>query len=342
MLRVAMIGFGGIAHIAHIKPYLQLRAQGRATLVAACDIRPEVFDQKVEINIGGENIALDETTKRYTDWKQMLENEEIDLVDICVPTYLHAEIAIAALESGHHVLCEKPMSLGYEQCKKMYEAAHKAGKKLMIGQCVRFSNAMNYVKKLIDEKTYGEVKSATMHRLSSAPRWAWDNWYMDYNRSRGCIMDLHVHDIDFARYAFGEPEAVSCFTTDITSGKDIAHSRLIYKDFTVLAMGDWSRDGFQFDKKFTVNFEKATVEVVGNDVMIGLRGGDKGAEATKAEGLTPNNAYADEIFYFVDVIEGKIENTKNPPESSAMTIKLVNTLAESADKNGEVISFSAK
>lgn len=336
MLKVAMIGFGGIAHAAHINPLLELQASGRIKLVAICDVRPEVFDEKVEINIGGGDVVLDDSTKRYTDWKQMLETEEIDVVHVCVPTFLHEEITISALESGHHVLCEKPMSLKYEECKRMYEAAEKANKKLMIGQVVRFDGGRQYIKKLIDDKTYGKVMGATFQRLSPPPQWSWENWYMNYERSRGCIMDLHVHDIDYIRYIFGEPESVSCCTANVFCGNDIVHSRLMYKDFSVMAIADWTREGFQFESGYTIAFEKATVVVTGQGMTICPRG---------EENFNPTydrtNSYKKEIFYFMDVVENKIENTINPPEGSAITIKLVNALEESASKNGEFIPFSA-
>ena len=122
MFRVAFIGFGGIAHSNHINPQFELVKEGKTELVAVCDIRPNVFDEAIAINIGIGACELPESVKRYTDYKEMLAKEDIDIVIVCVPTFLHAEVAIYALETGHHVLCEKPMSLRYEDCVKMCEA----------------------------------------------------------------------------------------------------------------------------------------------------------------------------------------------------------------------------
>ena len=80
MLRVAMIGFGGIAHSGHIKNHFALEEEGREKLVAVCDIRPELFEQKIVINTGGGEVALREDIGRYTDWKEMLDKEEVDVV----------------------------------------------------------------------------------------------------------------------------------------------------------------------------------------------------------------------------------------------------------------------
>ena len=335
MFRVAFIGFGGIAHSNHINPHFELIKEGKTELVAVCDIRPNVFDEAIAINIGIGACELPESVKRYSDYKEMLAKEDIDVVIVCVPTFLHAEVAIYALETGHHVLCEKPMSLRYEDCLKMCEAAKKADKKLLIGQSVRFGNTSKYMKKLIEDGTYGKPKAALFRRQSAPPYWGWDNWYMDYSRSNGAIMDLHVHDIDLARYLFGEPKSVSCCTADVYSGKDIAHSRLNYDGFSAMAIGDWSREGLPFESYWLIALEKATVEHSGGKIKVCPRGG----EPFVVE-LESNSTQKDEFLYLADWIDGKVENTFNPPEGSALTIKLVNTLVESSNNDGKYIPFT--
>lgn len=175
MLKIGIIGFGGIAQTAHLKAYSQLEKDGKIKVVAVCDASPERFEQKLEINIGSADVSLGENVVKYTDYKEMLKNEELDMVDICVPTYLHAPITIDSLEAGCHVLCEKPMSLAYEDCKKMIDASLRCGKKLMIGQSPRFGAPFIYIKELIDKKVYGNVKSAIFQRFSTNPVWGWDN-----------------------------------------------------------------------------------------------------------------------------------------------------------------------
>lgn len=337
MLKVAMIGFGGIAHSAHIKPHLELEKKGVSKLIAVCDICAERFNEKIAINIGGSDVTLSDSVKKYADWKEMLEKEDVDVVDICVPTFLHKEVSIGALESGHHVICEKPMSLTYDSCKKMCETAKRVGKKFMIGQSVRFSAAMVLIKKIIDEGVYGKVKSAMFHRLSAPPKWGWENWYMDYNRSKSCIMDLHIHDIDYIRHVFGEPKGVSCHTADVYAGKDIAHSRLFYDDFSVMAIGDWSREGLPFQSGCTIAFENATLVRDGNTITISPRG----EESFVAE-YEPNNSHMAEIEYFMDCVENDKEITLSVPQSTALSVKLINTLIESSNENGAFVPFTAE
>jgi predicted dehydrogenase len=334
MIRVGMIGFGGIAQSSHLKPYLELEAKGNVKIVAVCDVAPEKFEKKVEINIGGTDASLSSDVRKYTDWHEMLEKEELDMVDICVPTYLHKEVTIGALESGVNVLCEKPMSLNYDMCMEMCETAKRTEKKLMIGQCLRFAPAYVYLKKLVDEGTYGKVKSCIFQRLSHPPVWGWDNWFMDYNRSGGCALDLHIHDIDMARYIWGNPKEVSCCTADVYSKKDIAHSRLMYDDFSVMAIGDWTRKGLPFSKSYSVAFEKATVVYNGGDVNVYPRDGEEFSPE-----LDSIAAHKAEIEYFVECIEKDNDITGNIPEDSALSVKLISALIESSDKNGEFVDF---
>ena len=334
MLKVGIIGFGGIAQAQHLKPHISLEEKGITKLVAVCDICADRFEETKEINLGKTNAKLGDDVKKYTNWKEMLENEDLDMVDICVPTYLHADIAIGALESGHHVLSEKPMSLNYEDCQRMCEAAKKSHKKLMIGQCCRFSTYYLYIKKLIDEKTYGNVISASFQRLSHPPIWGWNNWFLDIEKSGGCILDLHIHDIDLARFMFGNPEKVSCTTKDVYSGRDIVHSRLMYKDFSVLAIGDWSREGMPFEASCTISFEKATLIFAGGIIKVFPRGG----EAYEKQWDSISMCHA-EIEYFVDSLVNNKDVSQNSPEDSALSVKLVETLVKSADNNGEFVPF---
>ncbi len=335
MINVAIIGFGGIAKAAHLNPYLQLQKDGILNLVAVCDVCPERFEEKAEINIGESDLMLDETVNKYTNYKEMLEKESIDMVDICLPTYLHAEATIYALNAGCHVLCEKPMSLNFELCQNMINAANKNGKKLMIGQCLRFFNIYNYLREIVVNKTYGDVKGGIFFRSSAPPIWGWENWFLDYEKSHGCITDMHIHDIDMVRYTFGEPMAVSCHTQDIYSKKDAAHSTLKYPDFSILAIGDWSQEGTSFSFGYRISLEKAIVDCAGGTITVYPRGG----EAYQPE-LPTDDCYFNEIKFFVESIVNGTENLANPPESAALSIKLINKLIESSDKNGEYLTFA--
>lgn len=334
MIKVAILGFGGIAKNAHLPAYQKLEESGKVKLVAVCDVDSSRFTSDMGINIGASDSVLGGDVNTYTDWREMVEKEDFDMVDICLPTYLHAEMAIEMLNRGYHVLSEKPMSLEYADCLKMCEAAKAADRKLMIGQCLRFGNEYAFLKDAIDKGTFGKVLTGTFRRMSGPPIWGWDNWFMDYERSHGCILDMHIHDIDMMRHLFGEPVEVSCNTADIYSGKDIAHTRLFFPEHSMLIIGDWSQNGIDFNADYRVAFEKATVDFAAGQIKVYPRGGE-----AYTPDWEPNNFYEGEIVYFIDMLINNTENTLNPPESAARSVALINTMCESADKNGEKVMF---
>lgn len=337
MVRSCIIGFGGIAQ-GHRAAYANLEKQGIAKLVGVYDIDPEQFTRKITINIDtGEQEKLD--IHFYTDLEEMLEKEKPDMIDICVPSFLHADYAVQMLERGYHVQCEKPMALNYADCKRMLAAAEKSGKELMIGQILHFFWEYDYLKNAVDDGRFGKVLAASFSRLSSPPRWAWENWFMDYERSGGAMTDLHIHDVDMVRYLFGEPKAVSCQAQSFLSGNDTCFTNFYYESkMPVHATGDWNLWGVEFKAGFRVTFEKAVLVMDGSGLTV--------YPADYSEPWKPENhdpiGFDAEIGYFAGVIEGKYKNTKNPAWSAAKSIKLVEAMRKSAAEGGVVVPFEAE
>lgn len=336
MINVGIIGFGGIAQ-AHRAAYENLEKRGvPVRLLAACDTDPEQFKRKIEINLGPAGTRETSPLSFYTDLEDMLANSspKLDLIDICLPTFLHAPYAIDMLRRGYSVLSEKPMARTSELCADMVAAAHDSPGHLMIGQCLRFYPQYEYLKELIDQQTYGKVVSAFFERISGPPIWAWQNWFMDYQRSGGCLLDMHIHDLDMARWLFGEPDAVSCQTQNVQSQMDIVHSRLFYADKPVIAVGDWSLDGCPFKHGYRIGFEKATVIFDSSAVTVYPRDG----QSFRADLAYEQGGIEREIEYFINLIQTDGKNLKNPPESAAASVGLAELLRESALQGGKRLS----
>lgn len=336
MINVAMIGFGGIAQ-SHKNAHLKFEAAGREKLVAVCDITPEQFTKRIKINLETGKETLGGDFKTYTNLDEMLSNEKIDLIDICIPSYLHADMAVAMLERGYNVLSEKPMALCSEDCRRIIDARNKSGKQLMIGQCLRFYGEYQYLKKIVSEETYGKVTSVLFQRLSALPKWSWNNWYQDFSKSGSVICDMQIHDLDMARYLFGEPEYVECRASTKNVKYDLAHVNLGY-DFPLTSIGDWTLNGTKFTQMYRVGFEKANVVMENGKITVYPN--DCSApyepEWTKVGGIEA------EIDYYLDIIESGKQNQKNPAESAAETIRLVEAAYESADNGGIRIPFKNK
>ncbi|WP_400163304.1 Gfo/Idh/MocA family protein [Brevibacillus sp. TJ4] len=146
-----------------------------------------------------------------TDWRRMLERDDIDLIDIVTPNHTHAEIAIAAARAGKHVICEKPLALTVEQAKQMVEAVNEAGVVHMICHNYRFAPAVQYAKKLIDEGRLGKIYHI---RATFLQDWLMDphfplTWRLRKEVSgSGTLGDIGAHIIDLARFLVGEFDEV--------------------------------------------------------------------------------------------------------------------------------------
>ena len=333
-IRVAMLGFGGIAK-SHKRGYERLEKQGvPIKLVAVCDIDAEQFTKAAKINLDGTPKWDLSRQKLYTNVDAMLKEQDIDMVDICLPTYLHKEYACRMLRAGKHVLCEKPMALSSAGCAEMLSTARECGKKLMIGQCLRFEPLYLFLKDAIDKNTFGKVKYAMFDRLSSHPRWGFEGWYRDTARSGGAVMDLHIHDVDMVRFLFGEPRAVSAVSYDTETRWAVINSRFHYDDDKlVVANASWDESRtISFNMSYRVNFEQAEVKLESGKITVYPNEG----EVYQAE-LPSADRMAEEIKYLaMSILEGT-ENVTNPPESAMATVKLVEQLRESADNDGKPV-----
>ena len=172
-------------------------------LKAICDIDADRLNNLARI-FGIESQAC------YTDYRSLLNQDDIDAVVVATPDLLHEEQTVAALQAGKHVLCEKPMALSLEECRRMIEASKETGKKLMIGQVVRYTPGAVLAKKLIDSGEIGElfyVESEYAHDYAKA-RGAGD-WRVDPRRhpflGGGC------HAVDLLRWIAGNPYEVFAY-----------------------------------------------------------------------------------------------------------------------------------
>lgn len=330
MLKFAQIGFGGLGKVHYNNIEKINRRVGDIKLVALCDVDETQFTRQTETNLGKNDVSLDFSgINLYTDYKEMIEKEELDFVITALPTYLHAEVAIYAMDKGIHVFSEKPMALKIEDCAAMIEASKRNNVKLMIGQCLRFCPYWRKVKDYIDSGEYGKVIKAEFQRVSAPPKDKWEDWMDDTAKSGGCILDMHVHDTDFINWLFGKPKAVASVATHYATGYDGVNTTYYYDDKVVVANGDWGyADCFKFSGAYRIRFEKATVTLWGGPVVVYPDGGEP-FEPALAEGTL----YENEIVDFVNCIREDRVSEINPPESSMQTIEIVLKERESADKN---------
>lgn len=210
MLKVGIIGCGNIARDAHLCAYIGNRD---VQVAALCDINPEKFDS-FEKKVG--------KLPKYTDYKEMIEKETLDFVDICTPNYLHAEIAIFAMEHGLHAFSEKPDTISVENALQMKETQERTGRHLMVMRNNRYWYSTRVLKKMIADGDFGEIYTGRCGWIRRRGIPGKGGWFTTKAQSGGGpLIDLGVHMIDLAIYLMGNPRAVSVTGSVYTKFADL-------------------------------------------------------------------------------------------------------------------------
>jgi predicted dehydrogenase len=134
---------------------------------------------------------------------------DVDVVDICSPTHLHREMVLKAAAAKKHIICEKPLARTLQQAQEIVTACHKAGVQLLVAHVVRFFPEYALAHSAVVEGQIGRPAVIRLHRGSYRPKKPAGNWFLDEEKSGGILMDLMIHDYDYARWVAGEVESVS-------------------------------------------------------------------------------------------------------------------------------------
>lgn len=332
MLQGGIIGFGGLGknHFDGVKKLADM-----ARIIAVCDVDSTKFEKAIATNLHTNDEKSDLSDCRlYTNAYEMLEKETLDFVIIATPTYLHAELAVAALDKGIHVLSEKPMSRTLEGCRQMIEAAKRNQKLLSIGQCLRFSPQYLKLKELVDSGEYGKLLRLEMHRMSQPPTWGYQNWFMDFSKCGGAALDLHVHDVDFMQYTLGMPQSVSSEGGSQKWVFDHITTRYTYENGPVVHItGDWSLNlAFGFRAEYFAVFERGVCYLQNDSVYLCPDDGKK----QKAE-LEDVDMYVEEKRYFFHCINEHKANDRIAPESAMQSIQIIMAEMESSESGHPIL-----
>ncbi len=220
MIRIAIVGTGAISH-AHIQAYLKFT--DRCKIVALVDIIPGKAERVRE------QYGLDAET--FLDHHDILVMD-IDLVDVCTPPYVHAEITINALRSCKNVVCEKPMAASLEECDAMIRARDESGKKLSIIAQNRFREPIRNLKALLDSGMAGRVRHAQVDSLWYRAHNYYDLWWRGTweKEGGGCTLNHAVHHIDMLGWMMGLPKRVTSVLANT------AHDNAEVEDLSVSVM----------------------------------------------------------------------------------------------------------
>ncbi|MDR3314277.1 MAG: Gfo/Idh/MocA family oxidoreductase [Oscillospiraceae bacterium] len=185
-LKIGIIGCGGIANGKHMP---NLDKIDEVEMVAFCDLVEERA-VKAEARFGAKD------AKVYTDYKELLKDESIDVIHVCTPNRSHSFITVDALEAGKHVMCEKPMAINYAEAKKMLEASERTGKKLTIGYQQRWRPDSLYLKELTNNDELGDIYYAKAVALRRRAVPTWGVFLNEYEQGGGPLIDIGTHALD--------------------------------------------------------------------------------------------------------------------------------------------------
>ena len=350
-IKVGIIGTGGIAG-AHITGYQKTEG---VELYAACDVIKERVEAVAERH---------GFKKVFTSFEEMVKDPELEVVSVCTPPFAHKDAAIAALEAGKHVLCEKPMALNGDQAQEMVDAYKKVRRKhknlFSIGFNARWGQSAQTLKRIIDEGELGEVYygRAVSHRRRGVPGWGvFTNKALN---GGGPMIDIGVHALDMALWLMGHPKPVSVY--GVTFQK-FGKKKNVYNPW-----GSWDPKKFdvedaafamirfasgatlQLECSWALNIEKSYSQQIICGTEAGaqmspfmLFGEKHGAlvdtvvaeRVTEGQGRAPESTHTLEVEGFIKAVREGAEPLVKP-EEGLMVSRIVDAVYES-DESGESV-----
>jgi 1,5-anhydro-D-fructose reductase (1,5-anhydro-D-mannitol-forming) len=341
MVRVAIAGLGFMGR-THLAVYRRLE---NVQVTAVCDRAAEAFEPGGQaagnIDTGSGSLDLG-GAQRFTDFASLLKAGGFDFVDLALPTPLHAEFAVRALEAGYHVFCEKPMALDGSSVDAMCAKVRETGRLFGIGLCLRFWPAYVEAKKLVDQGRYGRLRHLELNRYSSPPTWGRDNWYHKSELSGNAGLDLHIHDVDLMLWHAGLPRSVRSTGVKEKDG-GFSHISTVYQypGLSATTEGGWELSKtFGFRMRALYVLERATIELDSSRSPLLTVYPDDGEKWSPE--LPAEDGYFHELKAFVEAVRTGVPSRVVTPEAAALAVKVCIEEIRSARENREVETSSLR
>ena len=334
-MNIGVIGLGFMG-ATHLHAY---RAIPSAEIVAAASSDPRKREGDLSAVSGNLDVSAEPLdfsgVARYRTPEELFADQEVEAVDLCVPTYLHAPLAVAALEAGKHVLVEKPMALSAAECDSMMAAAEQAGKVLMVAQVIRFWPEYAAARDWIRRGRLGIVGYASFRRRCACPDWS--GWLSERAKSGGGIFDLLIHDIDYALYLFGRPSSVRAWgVEDVARGIDVVETRLAYDDGPAVSVsGGWQGRGeFPFSMEFTILGETGTLDFDSAGAALTFYAPERESESVEVK---LGDGFRAELEAFIAACEAGRPPDDCLPKDSALAARIALAMRASREQGGAAI-----
>jgi predicted dehydrogenase len=323
-LKGILVGCGFMGGM-HAQIYSQLEG---VELVAVVDANTESSADKLK--------SFGTPVPIFKTLEEALTNTECDFVDICLPTKLHRQYALTAIEAGKALFCEKPLALSMEEANDILAAAKTHGTFAQVGHCIRFWPEYQALMDYHKSGKGGKLLSLHLMRRAGRPDYGVDNWLNDANQSGGAALDLHIHDTDFVLALLGQPLSVTSRVTEDFSGPVHIFNLLDYDGLTVSTEGGWNYPAkWGFQMSFQAIYENTVLDFdSSNDNGLTLCIGDDepkkieiakpdSGESTSGEGnISDLGGYFNELLYFTDCLKSGKPPTIATLEDAHASLKL--------------------
>ncbi|MBL8178022.1 MAG: Gfo/Idh/MocA family oxidoreductase [Bryobacterales bacterium] len=332
-MRIAVVGLGFMGMV-HLKAIRNIAGHSLVAVVESDPLKRSGDLSKIEGNLGGPGEVMDFSGMgQYATLEECLADPNVDALDICLPTHMHKDAAVAALRAGKHVLVEKPMGRNIAECEEMMAAAAQSGRVLMAAQVLRFFPAYLALRDALPR--LGARRSAMFRRRCAGPAWA--KWHVNKENSGGGVFDLVIHDADQCIQHFGLPQAVSASGYEnLPAGIDVIEAQLYYADgFVATISGGWHHPkSYPFSMEYTVVCDGGTVEYssIGREPALYRADGE-----VEPLPVPSTDGYQAEIEYFLQCAAAGKQPDYCSPNDSAAAVALTNLISESRAKNGEKV-----
>lgn len=296
-IRVGIIGAGFIGE-KHAEAYQKVQA---AQVVGIVDTRIQ----------NAENIASKVGAKAYLSLEAMLNTEALDAVDVCLPTTMHKDAVLAALQAGLDVIVEKPFALDLNDVDEMIDAANSLKRRLMVAHVCRFMPEYIFAKTVIDNQELGQPLFFGAWRESATPSWSWNHWLRYPALSGGTIMDLQIHDIDIANWLLGTPSSFKAHQINHPSIQGPSHviSNIVYTSGAIanLEAGHLMPPVYPFTSGFRLLLEGGVIESFSTEnkpltIRLVNEGETRILTSSDLPSIAGDNPYAEELSHFVECL----------------------------------------
>ena len=263
----------------------------------------------------------------YATLDEAIEKEEAEVVDICLPTDLHFQFVDLAARRGKNVFCEKPMARTEYEAERMAEVCREQGVRLMIGHCIRFWPEYALLKEMVDDQRLGKLLSINLTRFGAFPTWSCDNWLASEARAGGGVLDMHIHDTDYAHYILGTPDEMVSFGNVDSRGPSYVFTTMRFGETIAHLEGGWNLPPHTpFKMAFRAIFENGAAIMDGGPMTVYEQGKEPVTpefpkmEAKGGGNISDMGGYYVEVKYLVDRLESGEPFEIVTPETSLQSL----------------------